>query len=625
MNGIILRTYALSAILLLTAGCATMNKPVFESDLESPPTPWTHENFLNDPDEFQFAIVADHTGYMRKGVFDRAVERLNWMQPEFVMSVGDLIEGYRKKTEDVQGMWDYFEGIVAELEAPFFHVPGNHDKSNEIMGEIWKQRFGPSYYYFVYKNVLFLVVDTEDPPLAQDVALKPDISAEQVAYMTKALHEHPDVRWTCLFLHEPCWTSEVHPGWAAIEAQLMDRPYTVFSGHWHHYTTYERKGQEYYVLATTGGDSALGGPAVGEFDHFMWVTMTPEGPKVANLLLDGILGADGGRNSGSMSPALMDQKLHSATTPLFFDADDFTSAETTLTIRNDAKIPVTTAVEFVQHPCYTALPMQFDTVLEPGGEMSRPVTIQCADSRSESTSTPLVARITFSCEIPGQPGTTVFSRMEQIQPVRLQNVKKATKPVTVDGKLNDWQSLPIQCQKPAQIYPHSENWNGPQDGAFRFGLCHDENFLYVAVEAKDDDAYSVPGDNAWVQDGVEIRIDARPDPERSAGKGAKEFDDFLVISIVPGQNQTQLYQHDKLPEGLQAISVPTATGHITEAAIPVNYLNDRQEKAWEYLRVNVAVDDFDHAKDGILDSQLWWCPDWRTMETFTGSGTFIKK
>jgi hypothetical protein len=30
----------------------------------------------------------------------------------------------------------------------------------------------------------------------------------------------------------------------------------------------------------------------GEFDHIMWVTMTDDGPIVANLLLDGILNDD---------------------------------------------------------------------------------------------------------------------------------------------------------------------------------------------------------------------------------------------------------------------------------------------------------------------------------------------
>lgn len=30
------------------------------------------------------------------------------------------------------------------------------------------------------------------------------------------------------------------------------------------------------------------GTAFGEFDHIVWVTMTDSGPRIANLLLDGI-------------------------------------------------------------------------------------------------------------------------------------------------------------------------------------------------------------------------------------------------------------------------------------------------------------------------------------------------
>ena len=617
--------YTLAAMALLLTSCATMKQPVFESDLEGVPTPWTHEKFQNDPDEFQFVIMSDHTGYMRKGIFAKAVKQVNWMQPEFVMSVGDLIEGYRKSPEDVQGMWDDFEAIIADLDAPFFHVAGNHDKSNDVMGEIWKERFGPSYYHFVYKNVLFLVIDTEDPPLAQDGALQPDISAEQVAYVTKVLNENPEVRWTCVFLHEPCWTPKVHPGWAEIEEKLKERPYTVFSGHWHHYTTYERNGQAYYVLATTGGSSGLGGPAIGEFDHFMWVTMTEEGPRIANILLDGILGADGGRNSGGMSPALIDKKLYSVCAPLLFDTKSFSSAETEFTIKNDTQLPVTAVVEFVQHQCFTASPKQFDALLKPGANLSQPIVIHNTNAKSDSTLPPLIARVTFTCQIPGKPGTTTFTRMEQILPAQLQKVEKTTKEISIDGKLNDWASLPIRCQTPAQILKNPENWLGTQDSTFRFGLRHDTDFLYVAVEVKDDDAYYMKGEHAWFQDGVEIRIDARPDPVRSTGKGDKEFDDFLVISIVPGQDQTEIYKHDKLPKGLRAVSVPTPTGHITEAAIPVSYLNDKQGSAWQYLRVNIAVDDFDHGKNGTQNSQIWWYPDWRTPESFTGSGTFIKK
>jgi len=103
---------------------------------------------------FTFAIVSDRTGWHRPGVFESAMARLNWLSPDFVMSVGDLIEGYLP---------------LSKLEKP----------------------------------------------------------------------------------NANC-----------------------------------------YTLSTTGGGSPLRGPEFGEFDHLAWVTMTTEGPRVANLLLEGILPDD---------------------------------------------------------------------------------------------------------------------------------------------------------------------------------------------------------------------------------------------------------------------------------------------------------------------------------------------
>ena len=64
--------------------------------------PWTHLRVNNRPDEFRFAFVTDRTGGARPGVFERAVTQLNLLQPEFVVSVGDLIEGSDKPAELVQ-------------------------------------------------------------------------------------------------------------------------------------------------------------------------------------------------------------------------------------------------------------------------------------------------------------------------------------------------------------------------------------------------------------------------------------------------------------------------------------------------------------------------------------------
>ncbi|TFG92422.1 MAG: metallophosphoesterase, partial [Myxococcales bacterium] len=39
-------------------------------------------------------MVTDRTGGPRDGIFESAMPRINLVRPEFVVSVGDLIEGY---------------------------------------------------------------------------------------------------------------------------------------------------------------------------------------------------------------------------------------------------------------------------------------------------------------------------------------------------------------------------------------------------------------------------------------------------------------------------------------------------------------------------------------------------
>jgi hypothetical protein len=126
--------------------------------------PWTHLKVNADPDEFQFAIVSDRTGSHREKVFSRAVEQLNLMQPEFVLSVGDLIEGYSTDREKVLAQWKEFQTFTSKLQMPFFYVPGNHDVTNPDQEGIWQEKFGRRYYHFGYKGVLFLVLNSDDPP-----------------------------------------------------------------------------------------------------------------------------------------------------------------------------------------------------------------------------------------------------------------------------------------------------------------------------------------------------------------------------------------------------------------------------------------------------------------------------
>jgi hypothetical protein len=269
-----------------TAGNRSPGDPNILQIEKGEKNPWTSLKLNNDPDQFQFAVVADRTGGHRDKVFSRAVLQVNLLQPQFVMCVGDLIEGYTTAEDRLKQEWDEFDGYVKKFDMPFFYTAGNHDLANAAQVGNWTERYGKRYYHFVYKNTLFVVLNSENPPDGMNT-----IPAEQREWLARVLEENKDVRWTFVFLHRPIWNAKdlEKNGWAAVEKSLAGRKYNVFVGHVHSYMVYERNGTQYYQLATTGGGSRLRGPEYGEFDHVSWVTMKKESPIITQVLLDGLL------------------------------------------------------------------------------------------------------------------------------------------------------------------------------------------------------------------------------------------------------------------------------------------------------------------------------------------------
>ena len=210
-----MRTFALFCLFILGHPNATHSQ--FQVDKEEV-NPWSHLDFKHDPDDFQFVIITDHTGGHRPGIWAKAMKRINLLQPEFVVSVGDIIEGYTENVATLDAEWAEMEGMINTLNMPFFYVPGNHDISNSTMLEVWKKRFGRHYFHFVYKDVLFLLMDSEDPPGT-------NVSEAQIAYMVRALADNPDVRWTLLFIHKPMWAIPTRrkPGIGWMRCSRTDR------------------------------------------------------------------------------------------------------------------------------------------------------------------------------------------------------------------------------------------------------------------------------------------------------------------------------------------------------------------------------------------------------------------
>ena len=262
--------------------------------------PWTHLNFPeNTGNDYHFAIVSDRAGRPRAGVFENAIDKINKMMPDFVMSVGDYIDGICVEDQSVsflEKQWKTFLPMVKKCIPPFFFLMGNHDcippwsrfpGVHERMEKLYLSHFGVAYYHFIYKNTLFLCLNTN----AMEGG---GMDEEQLQWALKVLEENKDVCWTFVFQHSPAkWLS---PQFAKLEEVLYERNYTVISGDLHQYTKYVRNGRKYFMLGLTGGGAIPGkdmrGVHFGEFDHITWVSMRNGKPSFVNIALDGLLDED---------------------------------------------------------------------------------------------------------------------------------------------------------------------------------------------------------------------------------------------------------------------------------------------------------------------------------------------
>jgi len=318
----------LTLTIALTSACSVREKTssdVFSYEPEhfTGALPWTAREFRNDPEDFQFVIVGDRTGGANVlDTFQTAIPQINLLEPEFVINVGDLIEGYSDQPAELNTEWNEVDSWLGELDMPFFKTPGNHDIANRTAREVWLDRYGATYYYFLYKDVLFMVLDTEydrpapppdmkekielynrlqveDPARAQamlgefmsdesvvaGLSTPVEFDERQLAWIRQTLADHPDVRWTLLFMHEPCW-EKPSDSFRTIQTMLADRQHTIFAGHLHYYDYDNIDGFEYITMGPVGASFHHEGP--GNVDHIMWVTMTDEGPQMGNIALKGL-------------------------------------------------------------------------------------------------------------------------------------------------------------------------------------------------------------------------------------------------------------------------------------------------------------------------------------------------
>ena len=642
------RTLAASlaaALAALLAGCdqssvATDSAAGFDVPTIDGSAPWTSLEANDAEEDFHFVIVSDRTGGARPGVFASAIPKVNVLEPAFVVSVGDLIEGYTEQQAQIEDEWEEFEGFVRQLEVPFFYAAGNHDMSNAVMAEIWQARFGPSFYRFVYKDVLFVVLNSE----LFGMVSKPDTpvpgpwtQAEQLAFVERTLAEVPDPRWTIVIVHQPLWDYEtgVRGDWPAVEAMLAGRDYTVFAGHFHRYVKAVRQDSNYITLATTGGGSSLRGSLFGEFDQVALVTMTGGGPRIANLMLDGIHDDDLVTEDVRDALRWLDDAVQSVPTLMLSNDVAFSAGAVSFRVANEGQADLTVALHVDPGP-----DLRYAGVAET-------VTIPADGDREFTFPLSTDAPLPYAEIRPGRVFWSLSTRAGQ-HPVDL-NVVSALLPVTafaipggdaptVDGDLSEWASLPYRADRQGDVVspPTAET-----DIAYSFGVREADGDLYIAVRVRDDSLLAEEGRGLMTQDSVMIAVDSRPDPARSAN--LRLFDSIrrdlpqMAVGFVtlPGIVEESYYLRflDASRAAIASKATATATGYDVEFKVDGAYLDQRAGEVWKTLRLAITVIDWDagedvneipwHAKgsDGVA---LHWLPDRFGEAPVAASGTFVR-
>lgn len=309
-----------------------------------------------EEDSFFFVVYGDRTGGPVEGVsvLADAVRDTNLLEPDLVMTVGDLINGYNERAAWMEQMRE-FKGIMGRLLCPWFPVSGNHDiywrganRPAEEHESDYEMNFGPLWYAFEHKDCWFIALYSDEgnpetgvrdfnDPAAQRM------SPEQFDWLASVLERAKDARHVFLFLHHPRWIGGNYgDDWERVHELLVraGNVRAVFAGHIHRMRYDPRDGIEYVALATVGGNQDGTVPSTGWLHQFHVVTVRDEQIALASIPVGQVM------DVREITAAMADECAALRNTPPAFagelemDESGAVGGQIRATVRNTASRPI---------------------------------------------------------------------------------------------------------------------------------------------------------------------------------------------------------------------------------------------------------------------------------------------
>lgn len=217
--------------------------------------------------DFRFSIVGDRTGGAQPEIYGRIWREIDLMHPDFVINVGDTIEGGNEglaeaEWQDLRTVWQRYQHF------PLYFTPGNHDIWSDTSEALYKKQTGRANYYgFNYQDAHFTVLDNSRTR---------ELSEEQLKFLEDDLKANRDRQPKFIFFHKPYWIVFLKVGSGEFPLHQLAKKYSVsavISGHGHQFVRIVRDGIVYMEVGSSGG-KMKGGPgegfAQGWFYHHVW-------------------------------------------------------------------------------------------------------------------------------------------------------------------------------------------------------------------------------------------------------------------------------------------------------------------------------------------------------------------
>jgi predicted phosphodiesterase len=218
-------------------------------------------------DRFTFAALGDSRSGIE--ICESILSRIGKEKVAFAIFEGDFVP------RNTEADYKFFVRMVEEATEkryPVFMVAGNHDikepSGNESF-ERYERYFGRLYYWFSFKNALFIVLNNADG----------NIDQRQLQWFKDVLEaQRPKFKHCFLFMHIPLYDYREGLEHAMNDKQAPEiirlvetyKVSPVFASHIHAYHKEERNGITYIITGGAGARLASGDPA-GAFYHFVLV------------------------------------------------------------------------------------------------------------------------------------------------------------------------------------------------------------------------------------------------------------------------------------------------------------------------------------------------------------------